>query len=1539
MDIKVRDNTKEIISTIKRELSKGYGFTPLIGSGLSLASGIMMGREFAEYFAHTLYICIGREGNKWNIRRDGWPDRPNSEELDEAILWIRREYKALCHKYDVPVKEKDQDGDTITYLDPEQLEKINKGQSISRPICPKILNPDEETLERVDNELKQFYINTGQLAALHEFKKPAGQSSSSKEYILESGIKALYDWRASLIFFAKLDTSNAQYMLLGSHTNQFVIDSFSGTIIWGKLPNLAHKVLLQLVRPLRIRKIITTNFDTLIEASYQQSNYKLTTHSVSISGSLPDPSTVWSADSLIKIHGTFHETRADFTLDDPPSEADKEAFNQYLFPGNANVRKFLPSHLLIIGTSISDKRIVEMIKYAMDRNKDLKTIIIVNSPKTLEGVYSSFEKSYTERFECLITKKADLFLYELYQQLTLTLPPGGATYQFYQFVPPEYCGRDEPSDFQKNIKRRAMGLILKKGSHGLLLDGNRFTPYFAESLFNTLSDKGIYCSWYELEDYETASAMVSDILKNISLQLGIFQQENVVLDIGVTTDSIGGEPLTYDIDKFKKDVERLVSYLHISPHRWCIFVLGRSGAGGCSGWINNFWEPGEFEVLEKILQALIEIGFKIIYMPYTQTRHKTYEDAVKDINAKKRKLIAADGSPLTKGSKATELADREFSELQERQNRQYKKEDGLSWWYSYWLPKDLHITKDIENFISLKITANPLKEELNDWFPHVLEFIEGKKPSDLNFAALKLTHEQHSKIRFLYGASLFRQSRYFSAFMTDAVYVCPYRFSRPDSNDSKDQQADQPVNTLDQLLNSLSKIDNDFNRSKNCLEWINRLGAKRVFIKKPGGHTWKYGDRRMMIQSFIESLKNIRFKSDGAVLGHYGQQRAKMHFQIGEWFLKAFNSTSNELPLLEAVYHRMAAIKFARFAKPSALDLDSPRDLVNIADYRCHLVIASLMELCKSVRLAKNQLRYWIQGFDGSYFFSVNSILSVFGVTEEQFLALLNNSAEKSALKSRCDFIHKLIGLEIPQTADNNPRDIRRKITDLFKDSEWKLSVEAYSDYIVNLLAILLEEANDLRVELAREARIPLSHESKNVHYFDRVTQVKVSRFSESVYFNPVRSSLTLSEPRAVGPNSDDDNDWKRYVDNICSKIEKLVDPKTVEIKDIIDSYENKESYGNEDRQELIKNVSRLRLLYAKSLSTNPAHCLALIKTLATLSYAYVKRAKLLERLSTCAVKDEYKKYRTKATTCWVLVCVFCFVALDLMRYVSYRDLYEEIKLKVKILALYALAQGKLNRFYEAHKRLNEANSLTYYLPIKEQQSEQFILRLRRAEVHLDQAALYKATLLSLKDATNRQLSNEDMKHLYMLHVAKLDEAAVSLESAEELMAGGSHSALWWGKLTSLRMRGFGEYYQDKSIGDCTPLFFRRKIMFVPYILKCLQQGLQYSQFEPFRKLYFLELHKAALKNILLYFGMSSEFKSLLQKHLRNITPRSDQISLAADQGSTNTRGSENFRNQIFSILEIDSTYKICGKNLYVIGYLHNYFSTMIDAHARDLST
>ena len=446
----------EFIKRIQSFVEQGYGFIPLIGSGMSAPSGILMGQTFTNFLSYTMYLvlCPPKERTierfqptepQWNIRRDGWPNYPTNKEMEHVKKWLLKRFKDICDRRGFEAKAINGEIVDITTkqkADDRHLSSMQVVTALSRPLVPRLIRSNHYSqTEEIGKRLLKVLNAKNET---NKFSGPIGFSPTSQDYVIEEGITSLHDWRATLEFLSEVDLIDADgsgnFRLSKVEPDYSVIDGFNIHITRDKRHNLGHKMLTHLARPMRIRTILTTNFDNLIEEAFKNVSKPLSVLPVSIKGGLPDPQTVRCQNSIIKLHGELLETRADFSLDVDPDPQDKQRFTEYFIgPQERNSkskRKIIPSHLMVMGYSGSDLRCVQMIKHLLDANERIRVFWICFSDWDVEKVTQIFvEDSYRSRVLLHKTQRPDLLMYELYQNLALCLPGGGFAYEFTHKVP------------------------------------------------------------------------------------------------------------------------------------------------------------------------------------------------------------------------------------------------------------------------------------------------------------------------------------------------------------------------------------------------------------------------------------------------------------------------------------------------------------------------------------------------------------------------------------------------------------------------------------------------------------------------------------------------------------------------------------------------------------------------------------------------------------------------------------------------------------------------------------------------------------------------------------------------------------------------------------------------------------------------------------------------------------------------------------------------------------------------------------------------
>ncbi|MEM7495915.1 MAG: SIR2 family protein, partial [Myxococcota bacterium] len=109
-----------------------------------------------------------------------------------------------------------------------------------------------------------------------------------------------------------------------------VLDTFFLQIVDGKAPTIAHSSLALLSGSMRINKILTTNFDSLIEDAFLKYGDPITVFDVHVETGIPDQQLLIGHRSIVKLHGGRYGLRADYSLDEIPSENDRQNFLSYV---------------------------------------------------------------------------------------------------------------------------------------------------------------------------------------------------------------------------------------------------------------------------------------------------------------------------------------------------------------------------------------------------------------------------------------------------------------------------------------------------------------------------------------------------------------------------------------------------------------------------------------------------------------------------------------------------------------------------------------------------------------------------------------------------------------------------------------------------------------------------------------------------------------------------------------------------------------------------------------------------------------------------------------------------------------------------------------------------------------------------------------------------------------------------------------------------------------------------------------------------------
>jgi hypothetical protein len=259
--------SQAFVEAIRDELHEGYGFVPFVGAGFSVTAGIPIIHQLMNYLQRCICFALGAESS-------------------DAEIWNPRTDKW-----------------------PPFIDRLR-----NRP-----------------NEWWQVLVREK-----HEAEKPkwgANEGHIDPAICLEA-LGAMAEWRTALAFLSRIilrpGRGAESWQLELGVPEQEVVDACFREVMAHKKPTLNHKMLASLHGLLRIDLILTTNFDDLIEKSFEELRSPLEVFEVHIDDKLPDFTAISGGRSVIKMHGSQSSLRADYSLDAPPNHEDVRTFCEYL---------------------------------------------------------------------------------------------------------------------------------------------------------------------------------------------------------------------------------------------------------------------------------------------------------------------------------------------------------------------------------------------------------------------------------------------------------------------------------------------------------------------------------------------------------------------------------------------------------------------------------------------------------------------------------------------------------------------------------------------------------------------------------------------------------------------------------------------------------------------------------------------------------------------------------------------------------------------------------------------------------------------------------------------------------------------------------------------------------------------------------------------------------------------------------------------------------------------------------------------------------
>lgn len=422
--------SEEFIARINNERKAGYGFVPFVGAGFTAPAGAPLTRDLKPYLKRCiLRALIGNPETRWHPRTDQWPP------------FVDRDFNERKRQPLEPAEELNAYRSTLS--------KRNTGQT------PADVAQQVDTLQRA-----------------------AGATS---------------DWREALWFLSTLENDsreNGAGSFRCEEYRQEIADSCFREVLRGKSTALNHKMLGVLAGAMRFNLLVTSNFDDLVEKGFTEARNPLQVIGVPIEGKLPAWSAVSKVRTLIKLHGHLHRLRADHTLEDHPSEDDKNHFLEYLLGRtvrNAPQERDFQNHLLVMGVSGSDNRSIELIEHACTKlPKDFRVFWLCYSDEDVRRVGALSEKvqllnahgnpgsrNRHGSFCVLKHTNSGLLLMQLYQTIRGNLPPFGAMFpSVSRLTLPPLTDASAP---RKNVRTCVARIqdhldMLGEGTHGPKVD-------------------------------------------------------------------------------------------------------------------------------------------------------------------------------------------------------------------------------------------------------------------------------------------------------------------------------------------------------------------------------------------------------------------------------------------------------------------------------------------------------------------------------------------------------------------------------------------------------------------------------------------------------------------------------------------------------------------------------------------------------------------------------------------------------------------------------------------------------------------------------------------------------------------------------------------------------------------------------------------------------------------------------------------------------------------------------------------------------------
>ncbi|MEM7624916.1 MAG: hypothetical protein AAF333_04740 [Planctomycetota bacterium] len=470
--------TRSILEEIVSEVRNGGSFIPMIGSGVSVGSGVPTIRDLTKYYLPSLV--------RKSLRR---PGSPSNDPAFNPNVDPWPPYRWSNHRYD------------------EEREYI-------RNVA---LN---------ESTIKQYVID------LCDRTNTGDKLSFVKAWVANEG--SVYEWTASLQYLSRIQPPNhavlAKHPQLGE-ANRSIIDSFFRFLMQGHIPGLEYRMLAELSSILRVRVAVTPNFDELYETAMQDHGLPTTVFDVHYDATLPTADLVLAERrSLVKVHGGRYGIRADFSVQADLTASDRRNFLGYLqgrplpshvidhlrISGKPLDPPLRPVHLIVAGVGATERRMNELIRMSLSATKDLKVYYFAYTDDDADRARREFGdalKGNHERLCIIQTQQLGLTLVDLHSRLVHSMPSAGVIFPAVWQIPTPPLSSESSTDDPQWLEKKALDSLRSNAAKLLIAASDKTedvslngpavaysTDQALANVYRKLTDEGKKCIWVDADE-------------------------------------------------------------------------------------------------------------------------------------------------------------------------------------------------------------------------------------------------------------------------------------------------------------------------------------------------------------------------------------------------------------------------------------------------------------------------------------------------------------------------------------------------------------------------------------------------------------------------------------------------------------------------------------------------------------------------------------------------------------------------------------------------------------------------------------------------------------------------------------------------------------------------------------------------------------------------------------------------------------------------------------------------------------------------------